>query len=80
MSKCPKCGSTDLNVLHQEAGKYVTSSWEKGKGCPYPKFLSYSEYDFYYTVTVKKEHLIKKCKTCQYKWRENVIDGLVRNV
>ena len=75
MNKCPKCGSTDLNVLYKAPGAFVTSSWSRSAGKPDQEFLSYSEYDFYYRVSVKKEHLFKKCKTCQYSWREETQDS-----
>ncbi len=75
MNKCPKCSSTDLNILYKAPGELVTSSWSKQAGKPDSEFLSYSEYDFFYTVTVKKEHLLKKCKTCQYRWREETQDS-----
>jgi len=72
---CPKCSSTDLDISYKAPGEFVTSSWSKRAGKPDSEFLSYSEYDFFYKVTVKKEHLLKDCKTCHYRWREETHDS-----
>ena len=64
--KCTKCGSDDLLIRHQKAGAFITST---GRGKHPSEFVHSSEYDYYWTYTVDKDHLLIHCRCCQYEWR-----------
>lgn len=68
VSKCKKCDSNDLVTKYVKDGELITSSSEVGID---DEFLKSSEYDFYFKITAKKEHLHKYCRNCQYSWNEN---------
>jgi hypothetical protein len=72
MNICKKCKSTDIATSHIEIGKLIDSSSTKKID---NEFITPSEYDFYYKLVAKKEHLHKRCRNCQYDWRENTADS-----
>ena len=68
--KCAKCNSEDIRVRYVPEGEIIDTSYSKSLPHPFKAFLYYSEYDFYYLVKAKKEHLFLQCNTCVYSWRE----------
>ena len=64
--KCTKCGSDDLLASIQEAGDFITSSARYRHPS---EFVHSSQYDFYWTHTVGREHLLIRCRYCQHEWR-----------
>jgi len=72
MNKCCKCGSEDILTRYIEPDECVdTSSLEKVKN----EFIYSIEYSYFYKLKANIEHLFKTCCNCQYKWRENVLQG-----
>lgn len=72
MSNCPKCGNTDLVLKHTPKDSIVANSSTKAVET---EFITSSEYDFYYKLTAKKEHIHCHCRTCQYSWQRNCADA-----
>lgn len=72
MSECKKCGSNDVLTRHISAGKLIDSSSIKKID---DEFVLSNEYDFYYQLKAKKEHLSHHCRSCQYGWRTNTLDS-----
>lgn len=66
MKKCPKCGAGGV-IPHYfpQGGLISTSSIAKVDN----EFVQSSEYDYFYKLTAKIEHMWNRCK-CGYSWRE----------
>ena len=72
MSKCTKCGSEDILTRFVKYGELIDSSSTKRIE---NEFISSSEYDFFFQLKAKKDHLDKCCRCCQYNWCENTLDN-----
>ena len=69
--ECPKCGENNLLVRHMSEGELIdSSSYSKVDN----EFISASEYDYFWQLKAKKDHLVIVCRTCKYNWRENTKD------
>jgi predicted nucleic-acid-binding Zn-ribbon protein len=72
MKECRKCGSEDLVTTHIPDGAVITSSsLEKVEN----DFITSMEYDYFFKLKAKKEHLKLHCRNCQFSWRENTKDA-----
>ena len=61
---CEKCGSDDILVRYIEEGQLIdSSSFKKVEN----EFIKSSEYDMYFQLKAKKEHLHNHCRNCQYQ-------------
>jgi len=69
---CAKCGSDDLCIKIQPEGLLITTS---ARGRHPSEFVYSSEYDYYWSHTVEKEHLLIHCRCCQHEWREACLDA-----
>jgi len=68
MSECVKCHSDKVNVSYVPEGELIdSSSYKRVEN----DFITSSEYDFFFKLTAKKEHLHNKCNGCGYVWRES---------
>ena len=72
MNNCSKCDSGDILTRHVKQGELVDSS---SRVEVEDEFISSSEYDFYYQLKAKKEHLHRHCRNCQYEWNENTVNN-----
>ena len=71
-STCSKCGSDNILIRHIPEGAMINGS---SRHEVETEFVASSEYEFFWKLTAKKEHLSKHCRCCQYGWREDVISG-----
>jgi len=72
MDNCKKCNSDDILTRFVEADELIDHSSHFKIN---DEFVSSSEYDFYFQLKAKKEHLNKHCRNCQYAWREDTADN-----
>lgn len=70
---CAKCSEKDIVTKFIESGELIDSSSKKSVK---NEFVSSSEYDFYFKLTAKKDHLHRHCRNCQYSWREKCADEI----
>ena len=69
--KCPKCESDGILTRYVSGGALIdSSSYQKIEN----NYIKSSEYDFFFKLTAKKDHLQKHCGNCQYTWRVNTAD------
>jgi len=73
MHNCDKCCGADISTKYIKQGKLITSS---SRVKIEDEFTSSSEYDFYFKLTAKKDHLHLHCMNCGYEWNENAADGV----
>lgn len=66
--ECVKCGSGNITTTYVPAGKLINSSSMVRVN---DEFIRSSEYDYFYKLKAKIEHLLKKCD-CGYTWREAI--------
>jgi len=66
---CSKCGEHKVLSKYIAAGSVINSSSDRKYDT---EFLTSSEYDFYYRIDAKIEHLHNTCRNCGYTWRESV--------
>lgn len=72
--KCIKCGSENIVSRYYKARQLInSSSFTKIEN----EFVTSSEYDLFFKLTAKVEHLFKACE-CGYSWRDSVIDLIER--
>lgn len=71
MNYCPKCAGTDLLVVFIPNRALINHS---GRQKIENEFVTSNEYDFYWQHVSAKDHLVKRCRVCQYGWRENTAD------
>lgn len=72
MSNCSKCDSGDILTRYVKQGKLIDSS---SRVKVEDEFISCAEYDFYYQLKAKKEHLHQHCRNCQYEWNEDTVNS-----
>ena len=65
---CPKCSDADIVVTFVSKGKVIDSSSIRKVE---DEFSTSREYDFYFQVKAKVEHLRCICRRCSYRWREH---------
>jgi len=70
---CKKCGSNDILTRHIPDDELIDSSSSARID---NEFIYSSEYQYYYKLKAKKEHLHRHCRNCQYDWR---VDALHSN-
>ena len=68
MEYCYKCASEDINTKYVKDGELINSSSMQEID---NEFIRSSEYDYFYKLTAKKEHLLKSCRNCGYELRVN---------
>ena len=68
MSECNKCGSEKTRQKYIPEGKLITASSLKKID---NEFIRSSEYDYYFSLISKKEHLFFNCIDCGYETRIN---------
>jgi len=67
-ARCLKCESGNIKTRHIPAGALInSSSLAKVEN----EFVRSSEYDYFFKLTAKTEHLLKTCE-CKYSWRVRV--------
>lgn len=67
-ARCSKCGSEKIKTRHVADGSLInSSSFDKVDN----EFVRSSEYDYFFKLTAKMEHLLETCE-CGYSWRERV--------
>lgn len=72
MNKCIKCGSDDVITDYVKEDAVINhSSAQKVE----TEHVTSSEYDYYWLLRAKKEHLKKHCRNCQYSWHVNTADA-----
>lgn len=65
---CDKCGSMNVKTSYIKDGKLINpSSCEKIDN----DFIQSSEYDYFYQLKAKKEHLSVICSNCGYETRKD---------
>ena len=64
MEYCYKCASEDINTKYVKDGELINSSSMQEID---NEFIRSSEYDYFYKLTAKKEHLLKSCRNCGYE-------------
>jgi hypothetical protein len=67
-ARCSKCNSQNIKTGYVGEGELVASSSQMKVD---NEFVRSSEYDYFFKLTAKTEHLSKKCE-CGYSWRERV--------
>lgn len=70
MNKCSKCDQNTMTVKFVSKGSLINSSSTKRVE---NEFISSSEYDYFYKLNAKKDHLLKNCK-CGYAVRVRAAD------
>lgn len=68
MFKCSKCCGVDVYIRYKKYG----DEYRGDSGNDEFVTTTYGGYDVTY---VRKEHLLCKCNTCEYTWRENTKDS-----
>jgi len=69
---CTKCASEDIRIVHVPRGKTVNSSaWNRVE----TDFLTSSEFDIYFRIDAKREHLNCRCRQCGYGWRQATVQN-----
>lgn len=68
---CAKCGSEDIATKYMNVGDDVLWSANVANQGQYLRGDTY-----YVSDTVTKEHLVKKCRVCGYKWAIPTRDNL----
>lgn len=64
---CSKCGSDDVLTMFVKDGSIInTSSYNAVDS----EFIYSIEYDVFYKLKAKKDHLHKYCQNCQHDWRD----------
>jgi hypothetical protein len=71
MEQCEKCGSKENDVKFVSQGALINSSSFVRVD---DEFINASEYDYFYKLTAKIDHLLKKCE-CGYSWRERTLSA-----
>lgn len=71
--KCVKCGSIVITTEFVPADKVIKSSALESVPLR-DAFLSSSEYDYFFQIRAKIDHLHHTCGCCQYAWREHTLD------
>ena len=68
--KCIKCmNSKDNFIVHISEGELIDHSSRKKVE---NEFVRSSEYEVFYQLSAKKEHLHCTCNCCDYDWRQNI--------
>ena len=67
--ECKKCRSSDVDINYIKDDELIDSSSIKKIET---EFVSSSEYDFYFKLKAKKEHLLSTCGNCGFKERLNI--------
>lgn len=71
MENCKKCGSSEIETKFVTKGDLIDSS---SISKVVSEFTNNSEYDYFYKVTAKKDHLRKRCLNCNYIFRVRTLD------
>jgi len=66
--ECPKCGNPTLDRTYIPEGKLINSSSLMPVD---DEFIRSTEYEIYFSLKAKKEHLVFHCPSCGYEWRRN---------
>lgn len=72
MARCCKCDSSNVNAKFIQSGALINSSSLRNVN---NEFIDSVEYDYFYKLTAKKDHLRFECGYCGYIWRENTKDA-----
>jgi len=70
--ECVKCSSDDILIRYVKKGDIINTSSSKNLN---NKYIISKEFDFFYQLSAKIEHLRKHCRCCQYYWREDTSDN-----
>lgn len=71
MSNCPKCTSASVVAWFIQARSLINHS---GRAQIETEFVTSNQYDFFWQHVAAKDHLLKHCPECQYRWREATAD------
>ena len=71
MSNCPKCSSSNVTAFFVQARSLINHS---GRTQIENEFVTSNQYDFFWQHVAAKDHLLKHCAECHYRWREATAD------
>lgn len=71
---CPKCSGTELKKKYVKYGELIDSSSFNPVDTD---FVFSIEYEYYYKLKAKKEHVLVSCD-CGHQWREAVPNDKLR--